>query len=89
MSTLSITKLYEILSNKIGKEPAENLTLYIEEKISNELEKRANGIATKEDISSMKAEIALFKAELLKWMLFFSITQVGITSWLIIIFLKK
>lgn len=37
MSTISITKLYDLLTVKVGKETAENLTSYIEEKIKAEV----------------------------------------------------
>lgn len=96
MSSISITKLYELLTNKIGKEPAENLTLFIEEKISDEMEKQATGFATKEDIAGVKEEIALVrenvahtKADLIKWMFLFWIAQVGATFGFILLFLKK
>jgi hypothetical protein len=82
MSSISITRLYEVLSNKIGKEPAENLTLYIEDKISYELEKKASVFATKEDIAHIKAD-------LIKWMFLFWIAQVGATFGFILLFLKK
>jgi hypothetical protein len=82
MSTISITKLYELLSDKIGKEPAESLTSYIEEKISDEMEKKATGFATKEDLAHTKAEI-------IKWMFLFWIAQVGATFGFILLFLKK
>ncbi len=36
--TITLTKLYELLSNKVGKDEAENLTTYIEEKILTETE---------------------------------------------------
>ena len=82
MSSISITKLYEILSSKMGREPAENLTLYIEDKISFELEKKASVFATKEDL-------AYTKADLIKWMFLFWIAQVGATFGFILLFLKK
>ena len=36
MPTITITKLYELVSVKLGKETAENLTTFIGEKISSE-----------------------------------------------------
>lgn len=38
MSTVSLTRLYDLLSEKVGKETAENLTEYIESKIKNEVQ---------------------------------------------------
>ena len=36
---ITLTKLYDLLSAKLGKETAENLTNFIENKINNELER--------------------------------------------------
>ena len=36
MTSISITQLYTLLSEKVGKETAENLTGYIEDKIKDE-----------------------------------------------------
>jgi len=51
MSTISITKLYDLLSAKVGKETAENLTNFIENKIDHELESKTKHLATKEDLA--------------------------------------
>jgi hypothetical protein len=37
MSSVSIIKLYDLLTVKMGKDTAENLTSYVEEKINEEL----------------------------------------------------
>jgi len=72
------------------------LTLHIEEKISDEMKKIGNDLANKEDITpakgeiiNLKKEIALFKADLIKWMFFFWVAQVGSTFGFILLFLKK
>ena len=73
--TISITKLYDLISVKLGKETAENLTTFIEEKIKNEVDTKASNLATKEDVArvegKLSAEAAGNKAELLKWMFIF------------------
>jgi hypothetical protein len=51
MSTISITKLYDLLSTKLGKETAENLANFIENKIDNALESKTQILATKEDLA--------------------------------------
>ena len=53
MSTISITKLYDLLSAKVGKETAENLTTFIENKIDHELESKTQILATKEDLAKL------------------------------------
>ena len=82
MSTISITKLYDLLSVKVGKETAENLTTYIEEKIKDELASKTEVLATKEALANTKAE-------LIKWMFIFWIGQVAATFGFILLFLKK
>jgi hypothetical protein len=55
-----MTKLYDLLSTKVGKETAENLTNFIENKIKEEVENKTQIFATKEDM-------AKFKVDLMKW----------------------
>lgn len=82
MSSVSITKLYDLLSVKVGKETAENLTIFIEEKIKTEVEGKTSILAT-------KADLAKDKAEIIKWMFIFWIGQVIATFGFILLFLKK
>ncbi len=89
MSVISITKLYELLSSKVGKETAENLTTFIEHKIKDELENKSQMLATKEDISNLHTKIEQSKAETIKWMFIFWIGQVVATFGFILLFLKK
>jgi|GEM_PF-905656 len=44
--TITITQLYQALSDKFGKQEAENLTTYIEEKIKDEV--AGKDVATKD-----------------------------------------
>lgn len=89
MSVISITKLYELLSSKVGKETAENLTTFIEHKIKDELENKSQMLATKEDILILNTKIEQSKAETIKWMFIFWIGQVIATFGFILLFLKK
>ena len=50
MSAITITYLYSILSEKLGKESAESLTSYIEKKIEKDIEQQTKHLATKEDL---------------------------------------
>jgi hypothetical protein len=86
MSSISITRLYDLLAVKMGKETAENLTSYIEERIRNDFEERSRMLATKADI---RTEIAIAKTEMIKWMFIFWIGQIGATFGFILLFLKK
>jgi len=89
MSTISVTKLYDLLSVKIGKETAENLTIFIEEKIKSEVENKTSILATKGDIALVKEDLAKEKAELIKWMFIFWVGQMLGTFGFILLFLKK
>ena len=72
MSAISITKLYDLLSMKLGKETAENLTNFIENKINQDLEGKIQNLTTKEDLAEVKGElntkISESKKEVIKWM---------------------
>ena len=93
MSSISITKLYDLLTIKMGRETAENLTSYIEDRIKSEFEDRSQMLATKSDIQltvqNTKTEIAIAKTEMIKWMFIFWIGQIGATFGLILLYLKK
>ena len=82
MSTVSITKLYDLLSEKVGKETAENLTQYIESKIKEEVQDNSKILATKQDVADVKAEI-------IKWMFIFWVGQAAVTFGFILLFLNK
>jgi hypothetical protein len=87
--TISLTKLYDLLSTKVGKEAAENLTTFIEEKIKVEMETKLSQLATKTDLAELRAESAGNKAELLKWMFIFWASQMLGTFAFILLFIKK
>lgn len=82
MSMIRITKLYSLLSSKIGKESAESLTSYVEEKINEEVEDKTKVLATKIDLSETKSEM-------IKWMFIFWIGQMVTTFGFILLFLNK
>jgi hypothetical protein len=82
MSSVSIIKLYDLLTIKLGKEAAENLTSYVEGKINEEFNNKQQIFATKEDVANSKMDI-------IKWMFVFWIGQVCATFGFILLFLKK
>jgi hypothetical protein len=96
MNTVTIIKLYDLLIPKLGKEAAENLTTFIENKISNELENSTKILATKEDLAIVKKDLALVredlanvKSEVIRWMFLFWIGQLAGTIGIILLFVKK
>lgn len=50
MSTITITELYSLLSEKVGKETAQSLTTFIEQKIEKEVVHNTRYLATREDL---------------------------------------
>jgi hypothetical protein len=78
MSVVSLTKLYDLLSIKVGKEAAENLTTFIEHKIKDELDTKSQVLATKEDLLKLESKLDLriseTKVDLIKWIFAFWIT---------------
>jgi hypothetical protein len=89
MNTISITKLYDLLSTKLDKETAENLTTFIESKINQELESKIQHLATKEDVAKVDLKISETKSEIIKWMFIFWAGQVVVTFGFLLIYLKK
>lgn len=86
MPTITITRLYDLVSIKLGKETAENLTTFIEEKILNEVDSKTSILATKEDLARESGNI---RADMIKWMFVFWVGQALTTFGLIMLFLKK
>ena len=89
MSTISFTKLYTLLTAKVGQETAENLTDYIEETIKDELNNKSQILATKDDLNKLDVKISETRYDLIKWMFIFWIGQVAATFGFIFLFIKK
>lgn len=80
MSAITLTKLYDLLTSKVGKETAENLTTFIEQKIITDLENKSQILATKGDISVLKEDISVLnlKIEQIKSELELKMTQIKV-----------
>lgn len=57
MSTITLTELYSLLTEKVGKETAQSLTTYIESKIEKEVEHNTRHLSTKEDLVKGLSEV--------------------------------
>ncbi|TAM95624.1 MAG: hypothetical protein EPN39_14815 [Chitinophagaceae bacterium] len=57
MSAISITKPQDLLSAKIGRDTAQDLTYYIENKVKEELDNKVQMLATKADVANTKSEL--------------------------------
>jgi len=93
MASISITQLYTLLSEKVGKETAENLTNYIEDKIKDEVKLQSDVLTTKQDLANIELKLSErigdTRTEMIKWMFIFWIGQVAVTFGFILLFLKK
>lgn len=82
---VSEIKLYELLKARIGEKEAEAFIQIIETKVDNKLLEKTSVFATKEDISSMKTDIARLegkiaesKVDIIKWMVGTAIALSGL-----------
>jgi len=93
MASVSITQLYSLLNEKVGKETAENLTGFIEDKIKEEFDRKSDVLATKLDLAELETKptekFLEAKADTIKWMSIFWIGQIAATFGFILLFLKK
>ena len=89
MSTITITKLYDQIAGKWGKETVEDLCTFTETKIQSELKNLIPGLATKEDIVKLEVKISESKNETIRWMFVFWIGQMAAIFGFILLFLKK
>jgi hypothetical protein len=67
-ASINLTQLYDILSQKFGKQEVQSIVQFIETRIESKVEEQTKGLATKEDIALVKGDIANVKADLLKEM---------------------
>ncbi len=54
---ISEIKLYELLKSRIGEKEAEAFIEILEEKVEKKFEQKKNELATKEDVSNLRAEL--------------------------------
>lgn len=85
--TITITRLYSLLSDKLGKESAESLTTFIEEKIKDEVGGATVDIATKDFV---RGEVSNAKTEMVKWFVGIGLsTFVALALMIIGLYFKK
>lgn len=54
---ISITQLYSLLSDKLDKDTAENLTSYIEAKVDKTAVNKTSHLASKDDLANTKIDM--------------------------------
>ena len=95
-ASISITDLYDLLSEKIGKEQAKGLVAFVENKVEETINDKTNVLSTKEDINALnikikdiETKIVDSKADLLKWIIvLFMPFYIGMILFLIKFFMK-
>ena len=96
MIALSNIDLFNLLRNKVGEAEAKAITEYIDIQVVDKLESEKKFLATKDDISLLKLDIAKLdvkisdtKADLLKWMIvLFAPFYIGMIIFLVKEFLR-
>ncbi len=68
MKAISITKLYDLLISKVGREPAEYIANFVEDKLNDEFETKSKMMATKDDLTKFatKDDLSATKEDLMK-----------------------
>jgi hypothetical protein len=73
-ATITTTSLYDILSEKIGREQAKTLVGYVDTKIDKAIEEKTKELATKADLLELKATFKNDIISLQRWMIGIFIT---------------
>jgi hypothetical protein len=64
MEKITLTKLYDVLAQKVGRSEAECLTQYVEIKVKDELNNKTEILATKKDVFALKEDIHTLHKEI-------------------------
>jgi hypothetical protein len=89
LEAIETAKLYTTLSNKLGNDITEAIFKYIDNKTERSIEVAIKTLATKDDLSKVKFHLNMEISYAVRWMLFFWISQVGVTWVLFYVFLRK
>jgi len=57
VTTITTIQMYEIISEKLGKEAAESLTSFLEQKVDEKLQQKITVLATKVDLAEVKVDL--------------------------------
>ncbi len=82
-------RLYTLLSDKLGDDTTEAMFKYIDNKAERAVDNTIQSLATKEDITAVRKEMAEYQVTNIKWMFIFWAGQIGGILAIIIILLKK
>jgi len=87
MSAIEL-EVYEIFKNRFSNEEAEKVIQFFEMKAEEKYAQKKDVLATKDDIGTVRKEIAEAKTDTIKWMFIFWIGQLAATAGIIFTFLN-
>jgi hypothetical protein len=82
-------RLYTLLSDKLGNNTTEAMFKYIDSKTERAVDNTIQSLATKEDITAVRKEMAEYHVTNMKWMFIFWAGQIVATIGILILFFKK
>ncbi|HWZ36309.1 MAG TPA: hypothetical protein VNW51_09130 [Mucilaginibacter sp.] len=82
-------RLYQLLSDKLGNDTTEAMFKYIDNKTERAVENTIQTLATKENIATIRKEMAENKTDSIKWMFIFWVGQFAGIITIIMMLLKK
>jgi len=87
MSAIEL-EVYEIFKNRFSNEEAAKVIQFFEMKAEEKYAQKKDVLATKDDIGTVRKEIAEAKTDTIKWMFIFWIGQLAATAGIIFTFLN-
>ena len=82
-------RFYQLLSEKLGNDTTEAMFKYIDNKTERSVENSIQTLATKDDTTNIRKEMAEIKTETIKWMFILGIGQLGAMLAIAMLILKK
>jgi hypothetical protein len=73
---ITANQLYSFLSDRMDKDIAEKLTMYIDSKIHQAMTEKTNNFATREDLANLKIELVNMQKDMLRWFMTIFITLI-------------
>jgi hypothetical protein len=73
---ITANQLYSFLSDRMDKDIAEKLTMYIDSKINQAMTEKTNNFATREDLAHLKIELVNMQKDMLRWFITIFITLI-------------
>ncbi|MFC4232439.1 hypothetical protein ACFOW1_11085 [Parasediminibacterium paludis] len=95
MAAITITEiqLFNVLKKKLGEQEAEQLVGFVQSEIKEEVKRKSETLATKEDLSeikgSLETKLAQMESKLILWAFVFWATQLGAMFAFLKLFIAK